>query len=79
MNVDYRYELDDDAILEQLSPKCAPTLLHRRMLADGSYREIACAPETPREDWRKLEGIPDEGRIRWRTPIGFPAARGFRR
>ena len=72
VNVDYRYELDDDAILEQLSPKCAPTLLHRRMLADGSYREIACAPETPREDWRKLEGIPDEGQYPLENPDQIP-------
>ena len=72
VNVDYRYELDDDAILEQLSPKCAPTQLHRRMLADGSYREIACAPETPREDWRKLEGIPDEGQYPLENPDQIP-------
>ena len=72
VNVDYRYELDDDAILEQLSPKCAPTLLHRRMLADGSYREIACAPETPRKDWRKLEGIPDEGQYPLENPDQIP-------
>lgn len=57
VNVAYQYVLTDDVVLQQLAKRCAPTQLHRRMLADGSYRDIACAPETPRSDWRKTEGV----------------------
>ena len=64
----YRYTLENDVILEQLAEKCAPKQLHRRMLADGSYRDIACEPETPRADWRGLEGIPYEGE----NPVEIP-------
>lgn len=30
------------------------------------------APETPREDWRKLEGIPDEGHYLLENPDQIP-------
>ena len=71
-DVAYRYALESDVILAQLSEKCAPKQLHRRMLSDGSYRVLSCAPETPREDWRKLEGIPDEGQYPLEIPDQIP-------
>lgn len=71
-DVAYRYALESDMVLAQLSEKCAPKRLHRRMLADGSYRTLSCAPETPREDWRKLEGIPDEGQYPLEIPDQIP-------
>lgn len=36
----YKYEVQQDTIVQQLSRKCAPTSLKKRMLADGSYEEL---------------------------------------
>ena len=71
-DVAYRYAPESDVVLVQLSEKCAPKQLHRRMLADGSCRTLSCAPETPREDWRELEGIPDEGQYPLEIPDQIP-------
>lgn len=38
--LDFKYEVKEDVVVEQLSRKCAPTSLKRRMLADGSYEEL---------------------------------------
>ena len=52
VSVAYQYVLTEDAILQQLAKRCAPTQLHRRMLADGSYRDISCAPGLAQDGWR---------------------------
>jgi len=36
----YHYEIFDDTVVKQLTKKCAPTSLKRRLLADGSYEEL---------------------------------------
>ena len=36
----YKYEVQQDTIVQQLSRKCAPTSLKKRMLADGSCEEL---------------------------------------
>lgn len=38
--IDFVYRVSKDRIVEQLSEKCAPHQLHRRMLSDGSFEEI---------------------------------------
>ena len=55
---------------------CRPSARRRCCTAacwrTAAAREIACAPETPREDWRKLEGIPDEGQYPLENPDQIP-------
>ena len=41
---DYQMILSDNIILEQLSTKCAPSILKKRMLSDGSFEELAQSP-----------------------------------
>ena len=41
--LDFRYEMSEDTVVKQLSRKCAPTSLKKRMLADGSYEELPLA------------------------------------
>lgn len=41
--LDFRYEMREDTVVKQLSRKCAPTSLKKRMLADGSYEELPLA------------------------------------
>lgn len=41
--LDFRYEMSEDTVVKQLSRKCAPTSLQKRMLADGSYEELPLA------------------------------------
>ena len=36
----YQYEVGEDTIVQQLSRKCAPSSLKKRMLSDGSYEEL---------------------------------------
>lgn len=38
--LDFKYEIEENQILEQLAPKLAPTSLRHRMLADGSFEEL---------------------------------------
>lgn len=45
------------------------------MLADGSYREMPVRPKRRSEDWRKLEGIPDEGQYPLENPDQIPRLR----
>ena len=74
VDVDERYVLGEDSVLQQLSEKCAPSRLHRRMLEDGSYREISCGAETPRVDWHELEGIPGDGECPTEIPERMPGS-----
>lgn len=39
----YQYAVDEDIVVKQLSRKCAPSSLKKRMLADGSYEELPLA------------------------------------
>ncbi len=41
--LDFKYEVKEDTVVQQLSRKCAPTSLERRMLANGSYEELPTA------------------------------------
>ena len=41
--LDFKYEVKEDTVVQQLSRKCAPTSLKRRMLANGSYEELPTA------------------------------------
>ena len=54
------FELQQDQILKQLTSKCAPKHLHRRMLADGSYEQFVCLDEEPRADW-EAKKLPFDG------------------
>ena len=38
--LDFTWVLEDDLVVEQLSRKGAPRMLHKRMLADGSYEQL---------------------------------------
>jgi len=40
VELSYQYEATEDTIVRQLSRKCAPSSLKKRMLADGSYEEL---------------------------------------
>ena len=40
VELSYQYEVKEDTVTKQLSKKCAPTQLKKRMLADGSYEEL---------------------------------------
>ena len=42
----YTYQVAEDIVTEQLSEQCAPGELERRLLADGSWEELA-TPEKP--------------------------------
>ncbi|MCI7792433.1 MAG: beta-glucosidase, partial [Lachnospiraceae bacterium] len=53
----YHYEVQEDTVVQQLSSKCAPTSLKKRMLADGSYEELPI--KTPVEtDANELVPLP---------------------
>lgn len=40
VKLDYEYRAEENAVLEQLTGKCAPTALRTRLLADGTYEEL---------------------------------------
>ena len=40
VEVSYQYEVKEDIVVQQLSRKCAPSSLKKRLLADGSYEEL---------------------------------------
>lgn len=42
--IDFVYSLDNDKIIKELTQKCAPNSLPRRLLADGSYEELPAFP-----------------------------------
>ena len=62
------WNLSEDRIVEQLSPKAGPCHLRKRLLADGSYEELPlCSlpeeePGLQRQDPTTLEGITPESR-----------------
>ncbi len=44
--IDYKYTLTEDVILEKLNSYCAPKKLEKRLLADGTFRDVApCTDE----------------------------------
>lgn len=43
----YCYELREDAVVRQLTKKCAPANLGKRLRADGSYEELPLATPVP--------------------------------
>ncbi len=55
---DFVLTLDEDQIIEQLSPRMVPTQLERRMLADGSFEALPLGtPNDP--DANALEPLPE--------------------
>ncbi len=56
----YTYQLSNNKVLEQLSERCAPHDLKRRMRSDGSYLEIAPDHAISREAWNETL-IPFDG------------------
>jgi len=44
VELSYQFELQEDVIVKQLTRKCAPTSLKKRMLADGSFEELPILP-----------------------------------
>lgn len=72
--IEYEYVLDKDIALEQLSSKCAPKQLKKRMLMDGSYEFLKVDNSFPRpvfdEDKLPFDGqSPDENL--WTYPECF--------
>ena len=59
--LDYVYTVPEDRIVEQLSRKCAPKQLSRRMQADGSYLSLAVEENVPRPD-DDLSILPFDGK-----------------
>lgn len=71
--LDFKYEVGEDTVVEQLSRKCAPVSLKRRMLADGSYEEL---PQAAPVDTDANELVP----LTVEETDGFtPAARAGKR
>lgn len=69
----FKYEVGEDTVVEQLSRKCAPVSLKRRMLADGSYEEL---PQAAPVDTDSNELVP----LSVEETSGFsPAARAGKR
>lgn len=48
--IPYSWVLEEDLVVEQLSEKAAPKMLHKRMLADGSYETLATDDTFPWPD-----------------------------
>ena len=42
---DYRFVLEDDVIVNKLTSYCAPKTLEKRLLADGTYRDVLASTE----------------------------------
>ena len=59
--LDLKWKLDDDRILEQLSEKCPPKKLHKRLNADGSYTEVPVDNSIP-EHFFDPTDIPFDGK-----------------
>lgn len=59
VEIEYRYTLQENVIVEQLTTRLAPSSLPKRLLADGRYEEL---PTGPVFDYRAnaLEPIPTE-------------------
>lgn len=62
--IEYKYVLEKDLVVEQLSAYCAPTRLGRRLLATGEYVDVPDAVSTPKSfpcDYVCEEKIPADG------------------
>lgn len=75
VKADFEYILDRDIVLEQLSEKCAPKQLHKRMLADGSMQKLEADETYPRPD-DDISKLPFDGQepeeCRWpRTYVSW--------
>ena len=57
---DYIYKVEKDTVLEQLSAKCQPRLLKKRLLADGSFEALP-VDETPVALPEGQDAIPFDG------------------
>ena len=42
--IDYTYSLEDDKVIKELTQKCPPNSLSKRLLSDGSYEELPSFP-----------------------------------
>lgn len=81
--VDYTMELTENKIVEQLTAKCVPTSLKKRMLSDGSYEEL---PQSVCNDMNECviqkmtpateEALVPETRARARYMLMHPYAEG---
>ncbi|MBO5006231.1 MAG: glycoside hydrolase family 3 C-terminal domain-containing protein [Clostridia bacterium] len=72
---DYKFVLSEDVIVEKLNSFCAPKTLEKRLLADGTYRDVPTRTEKenefsvsyhneykPREEITELYDV-DEGKV----------------
>ncbi|MGN0745808.1 MAG: glycoside hydrolase family 3 protein [Aristaeellaceae bacterium] len=63
------YTVETDRVLEQLSPRCVPTSLPRRLRADGSYTPVpGCGPAPERVI---ADNLPYDGQqpVEWDGPV----------
>lgn len=74
--VDFVWQLADNKVIEQLSAKCVPHELKRRMLADGSYEPMNADRVMVRDDehypasgLRPLEWAEEIGGVSWEPTI----------
>ncbi|HIS95601.1 MAG TPA: glycoside hydrolase family 3 C-terminal domain-containing protein [Candidatus Ventricola gallistercoris] len=71
--VAFVYDVPEDRVLFTLSPRCTPTQLHRRLLEDGAYRAIPCAPDAPRAPY-DASLIPFDGQYPAECPWTIPTS-----
>ena len=68
---EFVYRVDEDTVIEQLSSKCAPVNLERRLCADGSYSTCLVTKKTYHEPEGK-EYLPFDGQFpdeqQWHIP-----------
>ena len=58
--IPFTWVVEEDTVAEQLSSKCAPNKLHRRMLSDGTYEELPVDEAYPWPD-DDLSVLPFDG------------------
>lgn len=58
----HTYEIERDIVVEQLSEKCAPKQLHKRMMRSGDYRKLETDDTLPRPTAR-FDILPFDGEI----------------
>lgn len=66
--VAFAYEVAEDSVLAQHSPRCVPHSLARRLQADGGYKAVpGCLPAAPRPE----EDVPFDGQrpVEWDEPM----------
>lgn len=49
--LDYVYTVTEDTVTEQLTEKCAPNGLTRRLKSDGTFETVSCGPLKERKPW----------------------------